>query len=124
MRNENTNAKKEFLEVTKNYKVVAASISFGYGFDDEEENIFKLNPLYTTEEYENFLKFLDREYDAGYGGQNLYGTIFCESGIWMDRGEYDGSEWWCVNEYPDMKEHFGKEVVLRYERNKKLKSLE
>lgn len=52
---------------------------------------FKLKPLYTKSDYDNFLKFLDREYDGGFGGQVLHGIIFCENDTWFDRGEYDGS---------------------------------
>lgn len=114
------NAKQEFLDITKNYKIIAASISFGY--DDDADKI-KLSPLYTIEEYNLFLSFLDREYDNGYGGQRLFGVIFCEDGVWMQRGEYDGSEWWDIYKYPDMRETFTELEVLRYERNKKLKKL-
>lgn len=34
------------------------------------------------------------EYDNGYGGQELEGTIWYSDGTWSERGEYDGSEWW------------------------------
>jgi hypothetical protein len=118
-----TNAKDEFLEATKNYKVIAAVISFGNNYYGGDKNEFKLNPLYTNEEYNDFLKFLNREYDAGYGGQELYGTIFCEDGVWMDRGEYDGSEWYDVHKYPDMIGHFDENKVLKYNRYNKLKHL-
>jgi len=37
---------------------------------------------------------LDFDYDNGYGGQELYGTIWYSDGTWSDRGKYDGSEWW------------------------------
>jgi hypothetical protein len=72
---------------------------------------------------DDFLNFLDREYDDGYGGQQLHGYIFCEDGIWFDRGEYDGSEWWNRNKYPRLTEFFDESVVLRYERTKKLKNI-
>ena len=87
------NAKEEFLETTRYFKVVAAIIQFGdsYSYSSNPPNdIFKLNPLYTKDDYENFLKFLDRDYNSSYGGQELFGTIYCEDGLWFDRGEYDG----------------------------------
>lgn len=121
-----TNAKEEYLRATNGCKVVAASISFG---DDrwsdliEEPDKFKLSPLYTTEEYDNFLNFLDRGYDSGYGGQNLFGVIYCEDGVWLQRGEYDGSEWWDIFKYPNMRDVFSEVEVLRYERSKKLKTI-
>ena len=49
---------------------------------------------HTQEDYDNFIKKLDVEYDDGYGTQELFGTIWLTDGTWMDRGEYDGSEWW------------------------------
>jgi hypothetical protein len=112
------NAKEEYLRATKDCKVIAASITFD---TIRDEGSHKLNPLYTTEEYNNFLEFLDYDYDSGYGGQNLYGVIYCEDGVWLQRGEYDGSEWWDIFKYPDMRESFDESFVIKYERNKKLK---
>lgn len=114
------NAKEEYLRAIEGYNVIAASINFQTIRDESE---FKLKPLYTTEEYNDFLNFLDVEYDNGYGGQNLYGVIYCEDGIWLQRGEYDGSEWWDIFKYPDMRESFDEASVVRYERNKKLKNI-
>jgi hypothetical protein len=37
---------------------------------------------------------LDFEYDAGFGSQELFGTIWYADGTWSERAEYDGSEWW------------------------------
>ncbi len=117
------NAKEEFLETISDYKVIAANISFGDSWTDEEER-FKLKPLYTKEDYDNFLEFLNREYDNGYGGQKLFGVIFCENGVWIERKEYDGSEWYVVNKYPSLRGSFDEVDVLKYERNKKLKRID
>lgn len=113
------NAKEEFLNITENYNIIAANITF---VDDEE--CHKLKPLYTKDEYNEFLNFLDREYYAGYGGQELYGVIYCEKGVWMQRGEYDGSEWWDIYQYPDLRESFDESDVVKYERYLKLKNIE
>lgn len=119
------NAKEEFLEQTQNYKVVAANISFDcYDEDEHHAKEYKLNPGYSKNDYDIFLKFLDRVYDCGYGGQELFGIIYCEDGVWLDRGEYDGSEWYNVHKYPNLREVFDENVVLRYERSKKLKNIE
>lgn len=120
---ENRNAKEEFLKTTAEFNVIAADISFGDSWSEDEER-FKLKPLYTTKEYNELLKFLDREYDAGYGGQQLFGVIYCEDGVWITRGEYDGSEWYEVHKYPSLRESFTEIDVLKYERNKKLKRIE
>ena len=54
-------------------------------------------------EYEEFLHKLDFEYDNGYGGQILYGTVWLtEDNTWFERGEYDGSEWWEHRECPSI----------------------
>ena len=115
------NAKDEFIRVVKDHSVIAANVWF-HTFN--EEVAFKLKPLYSLDEYNNFLNFLDREYDSGYGGQQLFGVIYCEDGVWMQRGEYDGSEWWDIFKYPDLRGSFDESDVIRYERNKKLKRLD
>jgi hypothetical protein len=97
------NAKQEFIEATEGTKVIAAQIQFGYYYKNEEEEKAATSLLkkgYTQEEYDAFLDSIDMEYDDGYGGQELFGTIWCEGGIWFTRGEYDGSEWWSKHEYP------------------------
>ena len=66
------------------------------------------------------MKNLDRYYNNGYGGQELFGIIYCEDGVWFERGEYDGSEWWNINKYPNMSNSFDNVDILRYERYKKL----
>jgi hypothetical protein len=45
---------------------------------------------------------LNFDYDSGFGGQNLYGTIWYSDGTWSSRGEYDGSEWWQYNKCPEL----------------------
>lgn len=118
------NAKEELLHVIEyeQVKVIGAVVQFGDYGDDIDS--FSLPLLYTEQDWENFLKFLDRDYDSGYGGQNLFGTVVCEDGIWFDRGEYDGSEWWETHKYPNLAEMFGDKLALKYERYKKLEKLD
>lgn len=47
-------------------------------------------------------KFLNVKYDNGYGGQELFGTIWYADGTWSSREEYDGSEWWRHNKCPKL----------------------
>ena len=51
---------------------------------------------------EQFLILADKEYDAGYGGNEVVSdlVIVFKDGRWMSRGEYDGSEWWDMNSKP------------------------
>lgn len=90
------NAKKELLEAVKDTaKIKCASIACG-----GRESILKVN--HTNDEYNDFLNSLDFEYYSGFGGQELYGTVWLEDGTWLSRGEYDGSEWWEHNVLPDI----------------------
>lgn len=57
---------------------------------------------HTQDQFHAFLEMLDFEYDDGYGGQELFGTIWLTNGSWMTRGEYDGSEWWETNSLPEI----------------------
>jgi len=45
---------------------------------------------------------VDFGYDEGYGAQYVFGYIWLTNGVWMDRGEYDGSEWWEWHKYPQI----------------------
>ena len=75
----------------------------------------KLKVGFTKADYDNFIKKLDVEYDDGYGGQELFGTIWLKDGTWMDRGEYDGSEWWNYQVCPKVpKELFKKGYSITY----------
>ena len=93
------NAKIEFLNHIYNRGVICASIRRGYDWDSDSRatalnTVFNLTTGWDKEDWDNFLSDLDFDYDSGYGGQNLFGTIWYEDGSWSDRGEYDGSEWY------------------------------
>lgn len=111
------NAKEEFLNITEKLNVIAADITFNDSLP------FKLKPLYTKKDWKDLLKYLDRNYENRYGSQNLYGIVYCENGNWIDRGIYDGSEWWRINRFPDMRMSFEETDMLKYERYMKLKNL-
>lgn len=45
--------------------------------------------------WDNFKDVADIEYDSGYGGQEVAADlIIMGNDFWMERHEYDGSEWW------------------------------
>jgi len=97
------NAKKEFIEIVKNYKVKCALISYEASHINsdpftEGESILKIE--YSKKDYESFLQSLNFEYDDGYGGQELFGIIWVEDGTWFSRSEYDGAEGWEYNICP------------------------
>ena len=75
---------------------------------DDNDNYVTPTPIilkegYTPTEFVEFMNKLDFEYDAGYGGQELFGTVWLtEDGTWLERGEYDGSEWWNYMKCPSI----------------------
>jgi len=98
------NAKEELLRYVVNdgKKIKCATIAHGlWGFlKIAKEIVLKVG--YSQEDYEKFLESLDFEYNSGYGGQELFGTIWMENNCWYTRGEYDGSEWWEFHSYPSI----------------------
>jgi len=124
-KSDNKNAKDELLGLVKHYniRIIGALIQFGDDYGVEPAK-FTLPLLYTDEQWNEFLEFMDREYYSGYGGQELFGTVVCEDGAWLERGEYDGSEWWEIHRFPDLKGLFGDKIALKYFRKKKLDEIE
>jgi len=72
--------------------------------------------IYIT--WNEFKKIADIEYDAGYGGQEVAtDLLIVGKDFWLERQEYDGSEWWEFKELPNIPEIKGniKSVRLRDE---------
>lgn len=100
----NKNAKEELERLLKGKaKVKCATITRGYQYDDEENYLkAELKVNHTEEEFQSFLNSLNFDYYAGFGGQELFGTVWLEDGTWCTRDEYDGSEWWTHNQLPEI----------------------
>ena len=50
---------------------------------------------------DKFWGMADREFDAGYGGTEVAeDLVVVGDNWWLERGEYDGSEWWEYKEKP------------------------
>ena len=51
---------------------------------------------------ENFIELARKQiYDSGYGGQEMPRDIkIVGKDFWLERAEYDGSEWWEYKEFP------------------------
>jgi len=103
------NAKEEFLQHTKGKEILCATITIGTNYffdeDDEDERLkANLEVAHSPKEYLEFLSKIDQKYDSGYGGQQLFGTIWYRDGNWSERGEYDGSEWWDYKTCPPIPE--------------------
>jgi len=103
-----TNAKEELLGILERVGglIKCASIKRDMGYWDDHNTYVSPPPILLREghsigEYEEFLHKLDFKYDSGYGGQELFGTVWIKrDNTWLSRGEYDGSEWWEYNECP------------------------
>ena len=93
------NAKEELEQLLAGKAKVKCAVIDHYGGNWPK---FELKVNHTKEEFQSFLNSLDFEYDAGYGVQELYGTVWLEDGTWCTRGEYDGSEWWVHNHLPEI----------------------
>lgn len=56
---------------------------------------------YKKTTWENFKNISNFNYDNGYGGNEIEGSLLIVGDTWwLERGEYDGSEWWEFKEHP------------------------
>lgn len=111
---------KGCIKVSYNYKSTSTrakewvnSIAFAkiqYCNDyDEHPTLIELRSNRDKQDECLFLENLASiNYDNGYGGQELFGTIVFKDGTWLERGEYDGSEWWEHRKLPTEESLFGK----------------
>lgn len=97
-----TNCRNEFLDEVDGKTVICATIkyTYGYGYEIDEARTFNLPKGYSANTYDLFLQTLDFDYNAEYGSQELFGTIWYDDGTWSERREYNGSEWWSYQECP------------------------
>lgn len=86
------NLLSETIEVLKsNGKVPADVLWVGVKPHSWKKNV---DPM-PIGSWANFASFADFEYDAGYGGNEVAGSLLVVgTDWWLERGEYDGSEWW------------------------------
>lgn len=125
-----TNAKQEFLLHTRQVslqnpeaQILCCTITKGddhSSWEEEQKCTYQLTTGFTKEEHEQFLDKIDFMYDSGYGGQELFGTIWYKDGTWSERGEYDGSEWWHYQMCPEIPPHLKR---IDKEREEKLNQI-
>lgn len=99
------NAKDELARVVSGTDghIKCASISYEIGYRGDSK-FYTLQEGHSEIELDAFLDSLDFEYNNGYGRQLLFGTVWLTDGTWLERGEYDGSEWWEHRECPEIPE--------------------
>ena len=91
------NAKQEFLTAVGNTEnIICAYINH------HDKGKFNLKVNHTDKELESFLQEIDFKYDDGYGEQELFGTIWLKNGDWIEREDYDGSEYWVYKYVPNI----------------------
>lgn len=96
------NAKKELLEkLDKCGKNLKDIDWLKIGFEEEDYERFDDRIKWNMQKEIIDIEFLDVEYYSGYGGQELYGLVVFKDGSRLERGEYDGAEWWEYKETPE-----------------------
>lgn len=103
-----SNFVKETLDCIKGKEIKEFSLEFMFiDFYDKYGGDLSI-PWTTGRSLEELQAFLDSlperaiNYDSGYGSQEWFGWISFTDGTWIERGEYDGSEWWEVREQPSL----------------------
>jgi hypothetical protein len=104
------NAKLELLdklnEMNKTIEnVLAINIKFYIGYDIVDGKyvdfeLIKINVIGNK----NVINNLDVEYYAGFGSQQLRGVVLLDNNDWLERQQYDGSEWWEYRKCPTVEE--------------------
>jgi len=90
-----SNCKNDFLEETNGLDILCAVITKGRDYIDDNERLVAQLPVgFTKNDLSLFLSAINYTYDSGYGGQEVFGTIWYKDGTWSERSEYDGAEWW------------------------------
>ena len=105
-----TNAKDELLEIVGGFGIKCGLLKFEDIFREEENTGFSLRVGHSKSELQAFLESLNFEYDAGFGSQMLSGIVWLNDGTWLERGEYDGSEWWEHKKLPNIPADLIKEM--------------
>jgi hypothetical protein len=95
------NAKKELIKDLKdNFNSIILCADITYEPDYGSEVHFRLPIGYTGEQLAEFLDKLDFDYNNGYGRQQVFGYVWLQDNCWLERSEYDGSEWWDFKDTP------------------------
>lgn len=63
--------------------------------------------------WDDFKVIANIEYDCGFGSQKIaQDLIICGKRFWLERGEYDGSEWWEFKKKPKKPRKYKKPTAL------------
>ena len=94
---ENTNLKNEILKELKEHNKKPTDVVF-VGFDYKDE-FYRVS-------FEEFLIVADFKYDSSFGGVEINSTLMIVGNdFWLERHEYDGSEWFEFKTLPNIKDY-------------------
>lgn len=81
-----------------------------YNKSIEDVKYVKYKQSYTS--IQQFLEVAkDIYYDSGYGSPKIRPILIVGFNWWLERGEYDGSEWWEYKEMPSREDTMKKDIT-------------
>ena len=112
-----TNLLEETLEIMQNHGKSIKDVKFVrcdwkvYDYDLEH---YKEYEYYMS--WEDFASMANRFYDSSYGGTEVKDNLQVVSeNWWLERHEYDGSEWWEFKSLPTQPKEYKKFNPFKYE---------
>ena len=113
------NALNELINMCKGCWKSLEDIDYWWvGWDDENQCIFDSDSI---EIMKKFLKDNYSNYDDWWGSQELYWEIVFKDKTWLERWEYDWSEWWEYKKCPERR--LSKDEIRRKEIDEQVESL-
>lgn len=96
-----TNLKEETLKVLNKEGYSMSDIAWAaIEYRNIKPKRFVLPPNTNEETKISFIDTLNFLYNDGFGCQLVYGNIVLKDNSWLERAEYDGSEWWAYKTAP------------------------
>ena len=70
-------------------------------YDKSPDDILWISDGETYCDWNTFAKLANKEYDSGFGLSEVnLSLIVVGNDFWLERQEYDGSEWWTFKKFP------------------------
>ena len=95
-------ARKELEEKINGKTIKCALIGVDLDYHGLHEWEIKLKVSHSELHLNEFLHDLEFGYNNSYVIKYLYGIVWFTDDSWLERGEYDGSEWWEMKTLPNI----------------------
>lgn len=106
--------RKEKLERGEGTNLLKETIEKLYSHDKTPQDVLYVVSRDCKATWEDFVELADFEYDAGYGGAEISPELYIVGdNWWLERHEYDGSEWWEFKTLPQAPAEFTHSLVVR-----------